>query len=121
MAICLTVTSDQVTLVHASDPDVTLPESCTDRGWVAVGVAQEVRGGATKVTVRPLNGREMLSCYGGASRADQLFAMCQAGVVTIDGSKPADDALLALDWVALSGLGSFIETLSTGFTKPPRS
>lgn len=121
MAICLTVTSDQVTVVHTSDPDVTHYEGSTALGWIAIKEAQEVRDRATKVTVRPLNGREMLAVYGGASRADQLFGMCQTGVVAIDGNKPTDDALLALDWVALSGLGTFIETLSTGFTKPPRS
>lgn len=119
MALCLTVPSDQLTLVHGSDPDVTLPDGKS--GWVPVADAHEVREGATRVVVRPLTGREMLAAYASRDRADQLFAICKAGVVAIDSVPTSEQALLALDWLALSSLGSTIEDISTGFTKPLRS
>ena len=89
-------------------------------GWVPIADATSVAKGATKVTVRPLAGREMLACYAASARPDQLFAVCKQGVVEVDGAPVTEDALLALDWVALSSLGSTIESLSTGFTKPLR-
>lgn len=118
MALCLMVTSDQVTLVHGSDPDVVLPDDKS--GWVPIADATLVADGATRVTVRPLSGREMLSCYGAGARADQLFGFCKQGVVQIDGAPVTEANLMEMDWVALSSLGSTIETMSTGFIKPLR-
>lgn len=118
MALCLTVPSDQLTLVHGSDPDVVLPEGRS--GWVPIAEATSVAEGATRVVVRPLNGREMLACYAARDRADHLFAVCKAGVVAIDSVPTSEQTLLGLDWLALSSLGTTIEDISTGFTKPPR-
>lgn len=90
MALHLISTSERVTLVHCSDPDVAqhLSEKDKRRGWVSLAELEGVPigDGADRVTVRPLNGLEYLSSMGDEDMGERAAHVLRRGVVDVNGT-----------------------------------
>ena len=124
--ICLR-TTDCLTLVHSSDPDVIVKDDA--HGWLPVTDSRVIAGvTATRVTIRPLNGLEALGALAEGideqktpeSRADarvrKLAATLRKAVVQVDGEPVNLDALFALSANVLLDLERAIAELSDGPT-----
>lgn len=86
MPINLIRTTDTCTLVHTDDPEVTAPEGAD--GWIPVDTC-EASLTATRLTVRPLNGWEMLQARAemvNDSQAPMVRRVLTLGLLEIDGS-----------------------------------
>lgn len=86
MALHLISTSERVTLVHSSDPDVGLQPNDSRRGWLSLAELEGVPigPGANRVTVRALNGIEYLSCLGDDDLGERTAHVLRRGVVAVD-------------------------------------
>jgi hypothetical protein len=89
MAMSLIRTTDTVDLVHSDDPSAAATNG--DEGW---RVARAEDRDATRITIRPLNGWEMLQCQALASEdasSQHLMvrAVLEKGLVAIDGDESA--------------------------------
>ncbi len=114
MAIILATTKDTVTLVHCNDPDVKAKEG--QEGFIPVGDAAEVGKDATRVTIRPLAGHEILATWGGSDFGAKCVTIVLKAVVKVDGQTPDEMAIREWGWDVLRDLKVIIEDLSTGPT-----
>ncbi len=114
MAIILTTTSEQVTLVSHQDPDVALKDGAeTDGLWVTLDPCETDGEAATRVSVRALSGHYILSAMAISDRGDRALSLVQRGVVSVDGAKPYPKTLQSWRWPVLMGLEERILQVST--------
>lgn len=124
MALILTTVRDTATFVHTTDPDVTLapvPEGTQPlKGWILESEAARLKPTATKVTVRPLAGHEMMSAWAAGDLGQQALAIASKAVTAIDGQAPSLDAFKSWGWEVLLDLRRRIEDVSTSPTSAHR-
>ncbi len=119
MSIILSSTADRLQLVHACDPDVELNDGETRTAWIPLSEVKRANPGATIVTIRPLNGREMLNAWA-KTGGDQDVAILSLGVALLNDAVPKQSELMLWSWDVIGGLARTIEEISRGPTAARR-
>jgi hypothetical protein len=100
-------TSQTADYVHNSDPDCdTDGKKAPDDGWY---LAEGQPAGATRFTVRPMNGDEWKSLVSIDDAFSQIRTACKTGLVKIGGEDPPKDLISGME----QEIGALVVALST--------
>lgn len=83
--MALVLTTEEMSLVHTSDPTVTAPDGVT--GWIPA--SDGASDGSTRVEVRALSGIEFARAAASADSATELEFILSTAVVSVNSDKAA--------------------------------